>query len=302
MADYLDRDYNYVVVKDLVYNTNYYNATSMNHDPRLFDIYWNLDKHTNQIDTTYRPAIIYVHGGGFWYNNKNGGEARTIGYEFASRGYRVMAINYRLEGDPIKACQDVKAAVRYLRFFTQAARVIPNKICVIGDSAGGIAALLSIVSDYETSNGTLELTSYTGVSSLSRPNACVSMWAPYNTGFAWAGGVTGFNFNVTPTSTYIASGFLDKVFFLQGNLDNIVTPPNFYNLTGVIKTIKGSFPTTASAVLLNQSGHSAWGDNQIYVFPPVGNGPPAAGSLPNEGFINTGLSSVVPWLKTQLGL
>lgn len=303
-VDYTTKQFGYTIVKDLVYNTNFYNPTAMNHDPRLFDIYWHTDPLTGKPDMAYRPLLLYVHGGGFSYNSKNGGEASTIGFEGASRGYRVMAINYRLESDPIKACQDVKAAVRYIRFFTQAARVDPGKIAVIGDSAGGLAALLSIVSDYEIANGTNELTALTGVNSLSRPNACISMWAPYNTGFGWANGVTGFNFNVTPTSNYITSGYLDKVFFMHGELDNIggVIPQNFYNLTGVIKTIKGSFTTTASAIILSSAGHSAWKDGQSFYIPSVGGNPPAINVGTSQGFIDTGASAVFPWLKTQLGL
>lgn len=42
-VDYTTKQFGYTIVKDLVYNTNFYNPTAMNHDPRLFDIYWHTD-------------------------------------------------------------------------------------------------------------------------------------------------------------------------------------------------------------------------------------------------------------------
>jgi acetyl esterase/lipase len=105
---------------------------------------------------TGRPAIVYVHGGGFNHGGKAGGA--TFDSYFAQRGYVAVSIDYRLlaplgcAGDPdpgpecvsaaIAAQHDAQAAVRWLRANASTYRIDPNKIAIAGASAGAITSLL----------------------------------------------------------------------------------------------------------------------------------------------------------------
>jgi dienelactone hydrolase len=115
---------------------------------------------------TNRPAVIWVHGGGF----RTGTKAATtaVASEYAQRGYVTLSIDYRL--DPGNRCQDVQdgkitdpneleietarceraifaaqhdtqAVVRFVRANAAAYGVNPGKIAVGGFSAGAVTAL-----------------------------------------------------------------------------------------------------------------------------------------------------------------
>ena len=96
------------------------------------------------------PAVIAVHGGG-WQNGSR------ISYQhwgpwLAERGFVVMAINYRLSKPGQKtypqAVHDVRAAVQFLRSKAEAYKVDPDRIGMMGDSAGGhLVALNALAHD-----------------------------------------------------------------------------------------------------------------------------------------------------------
>jgi acetyl esterase/lipase len=115
---------------------------------------------------TSRPALIWVHGGGFRYGNRS--YTDQIATEYAQRGYVTFSIDYRL--DPGSRCQDVQdsritdpvqlatetarcqaaiigaqhdaqAAVRWVRANASRYGVDPGKIAVGGFSAGAVTAL-----------------------------------------------------------------------------------------------------------------------------------------------------------------
>ncbi len=92
-----------------------------------------LDLYTPTGDTaTGRPAIVFVHGGGFIGGTKSSGPAVTWARTFAERGYVTVSINYRLLANPgcggggsagttncitaaVAGIEDGEAAVRWLR-------------------------------------------------------------------------------------------------------------------------------------------------------------------------------------------
>jgi predicted esterase len=113
-----------------------------------------------------RPAVIWVHGGGFRTGTK--AATTTVASEYAQRGYVTLSIDYRL--DPGNRCQDVQdgkitdpdelaaetarceraifaaqhdtqAVVRFVRANASAYGVDPGKIAVGGFSAGAVTAL-----------------------------------------------------------------------------------------------------------------------------------------------------------------
>jgi acetyl esterase/lipase len=86
-----------------------------------------------------RPALIFVHGGG-WRN----GDKRTASFidptlEFAAKGYVCISVNYRLLGETTSIADcvaDVKCAVRWLRAHAEQYNVDPQRFGAYGNSAG----------------------------------------------------------------------------------------------------------------------------------------------------------------------
>jgi len=94
-----------------------------------------------------RPAIVVVHGGSWRGGDKAHQRMQEICRWLASEGYVAASVNYRLAPAVTFPAQivDVRAAVRWLREPTQAARfaIDPARIGALGESAGGnLAALL----------------------------------------------------------------------------------------------------------------------------------------------------------------
>jgi acetyl esterase len=85
------------------------------------------------------PIAIIVHGGGYiGGTSRNGSEAYCADF-LAPAGYAVFAINYRLAPKypyPYMV-YDVERAIRYLRYNAKQWDGEPNKIALIGGSAGG---------------------------------------------------------------------------------------------------------------------------------------------------------------------
>jgi acetyl esterase/lipase len=124
-----------------------------------------LDLYYAAADQRPRPAVIWIHGGGW-----QGGDARSLAMQawgsmdqllarLAARGYVTVGVSYRLSGEvkfPAQI-QDVKAAVRWLRANAQKYHIDPQRIAAWGESAGGqLASLLG------TSCGVSELEGNTG--------------------------------------------------------------------------------------------------------------------------------------------
>jgi acetyl esterase/lipase len=90
-----------------------------------------------------RMALIHIHGGGFARGTKDnmGGQIIPI----TSRGYLSIAVEYRLSAvakwpAPI---HDVKAAIRWTRSNAGSLGIDPQRIAVVGHSAGGHLALFA---------------------------------------------------------------------------------------------------------------------------------------------------------------
>lgn len=95
-----------------------------------------------------RPALVFVHGGGWSSGDKRRGVFRAMPLEYAQKGYVCISVNYRLTGAAgFPAClEDVKCAVRWLRAHAEKYHVDPNRIGGYGNSAGAhLISLLGLV-------------------------------------------------------------------------------------------------------------------------------------------------------------
>ncbi len=93
------------------------------------------------------PGLIVIHGGGFNDGDKARGRELNISENLALKGYVCMSINYKLRRTPgqvtwPQSLYDAKAAVRYLRKEAAGLGVDPEKIGVIGCSAGCNLAMM----------------------------------------------------------------------------------------------------------------------------------------------------------------
>ena len=104
-----------------------------------------------------RPALVWVHGGGFTMGDKSSGRARAT--FFAQLGYVAVSINYRLlspdgcggNPNPTPVCQnaaleaqhDAQAAVRWLRANAATYRIDTSRIAMAGASAGAVTSVLA---------------------------------------------------------------------------------------------------------------------------------------------------------------
>jgi acetyl esterase/lipase len=92
------------------------------------------------------PVVVWVHGGGW----RGGSKERCPAIPFASKGFAVASVNYRLSQHATYPAQieDCKAALRWLRANATTYRLIPDRIGVWGASAGGhLVALLGTAGD-----------------------------------------------------------------------------------------------------------------------------------------------------------
>ena len=96
------------------------------------------DLYVPMVATEARPAIVVVHGGG-WRKGKLE-SVRGFGELLGQAGFVCLLASYRLSTEAPWPAQieDLKCAIRFLRANAASLGVDPDRIGVVGDSAGGL--------------------------------------------------------------------------------------------------------------------------------------------------------------------
>lgn len=134
-----------------------------------------LDAYVPEHDEDERlPALVFLYGGGWIAGDRS--EESGIADAFAAEGYATFVPDYHLATDPAhrypRQFADVAHAVRWLKVHADAFAIDPEKICVIGVSAGGhLANLLASTEGPIESDPEFSLVS-------SRPTCAVSIAGP----------------------------------------------------------------------------------------------------------------------------
>jgi acetyl esterase/lipase len=100
------------------------------------------------------PAVLCIHGGGFRAGKRERWD--QLCQQLAERGYVAATVTYRLapKYQYPAAVHDVKAAVRWLRANADKYKIDPDRIGVVGDSAGGhLAQYLGVTGDVPSLEG-----------------------------------------------------------------------------------------------------------------------------------------------------
>ena len=91
-----------------------------------------------------RPAVVYVHGGGWVSGDKGQARDINVSVQLAQAGYVCANANYRLgPGAWPTNLHDCKNAIRFLRANAAKYHIDPQRIAIVGTSAGAHLALLA---------------------------------------------------------------------------------------------------------------------------------------------------------------
>ena len=112
-----------------------------------------MDIYQNPNQTEPGPAIIYIFGGGFLWGEYKQVTQKAVYIRdlvrLTKEGYTIISTDYRLASQAIfPACiHDVKGLVRFLKAHGQDFLIAPERIGVLGNSAGGhLASMLALSS------------------------------------------------------------------------------------------------------------------------------------------------------------
>jgi len=199
------------------------------------------------------PAVVYVHGGGWYSGDKTAGAGQQDIPELLSRGYVVAAVNYRLAPKYKFPAQieDVRCAVRFLRENAVRYGIDAARIGVWGDSAGGhLAALLGTAgaSDEEEADRVQAVASIYGPTNLAE--ICERDKSPHMEHVFGTADGTAPAINLASPLTHV-SGDDPPFLLVHGEADEVV--PVYHSLAFYERLVSAGVPT--ELVIVENCGH-----------------------------------------------
>ena len=96
-----------------------------------------------------RPAVLFVHGGGWMEGDRS--QLRGYAILLGRLGFVCMCNSYRLSNEAIwpAQIQDVNCAIRYLRAHAEELGIDPSRIGISGNSAGAHLSLMAAAKQYD---------------------------------------------------------------------------------------------------------------------------------------------------------
>ena len=156
--------YEVLIKKDIIYAQGLSHSYWESPSSQVMDL--KMDAYIPKNSANNRPAIMFIHGGGFIGGNKEHKAIVNLANYFAARGWVTFSINYRLKKDfgsvseswmkhkhlvaPRRvnqylaiypALRDSKAALRWITKHAKEFNINPNFITIGGGSAGAVTAI-----------------------------------------------------------------------------------------------------------------------------------------------------------------
>jgi arylsulfatase A-like enzyme/acetyl esterase/lipase len=158
-----ERDGSTRIERDIIYAT-------VDGRPLRLDLYISQEVQTRA--DTLLPVIVWIHGGG-WKGGRKGNGGKTRGME--KRGCALVDVEYRLSSEALfpAQVQDCKAAIRWIRTNADKYGFDPERIGVVGSSAGG-----HLSSFLGTTGNVAEFDTKENAAYSSRVQVVCDMWGP----------------------------------------------------------------------------------------------------------------------------
>jgi dienelactone hydrolase len=186
---------NVQITRELVYGAGYVRDNPFFGEFRLVDLVMDVLEPTDG-PAAGRPAVVLVHGGSFTEGTREDEDLAAYADTLAAAGFVCFLIDYRLAGDNPPAPPgwdnflllenaihaafvDTKTAIRHVRAEADTYGIDPNRIAVMGESAGGFASVAAGVSEdtaFARDRDELPVPEENNPSVSARPQATLVLW------------------------------------------------------------------------------------------------------------------------------
>jgi acetyl esterase/lipase len=204
------------------------------------------------------PLVVAVHGGGWQIGTRK--FYTHWGDYLARNGFGVFAVDYRLMKPSVKtypgAVYDVKAAVQFVRAKARDLAVDPDRIGLMGDSAGAhLAALLALAPEEFSAEYDDDPHSTTGAG----VKAVVGVYGVYDMLAQWQHDQTARPRDQISEKFLGASPMVDrKIFFASSPLSYATVDKNATRFLLVYGTHDDIVDPATQSAVLRSSRHSSW--------------------------------------------
>jgi len=155
--DGTNKSFESVAVEDVIANSHLsepveYSYIAKGHERHKLDFY----KYDGELEVK-RPTLVWIHGGAWIAGDKK--NIDPFAYQIVGLGkYNLISINYRLANDSSapwpEIVYDVNAAIRWIKLNSKKLDIDPDKLILVGESAGAhLAAMAAFSNDIEELKG-----------------------------------------------------------------------------------------------------------------------------------------------------